>query len=431
MADADKKREIEDPSKGITAHVISEVTRNSSLHIEGSFAGHYGNVVPTFLKSLHRLKQESFKKWHKDEKRAFKDAWRVLVRHFIGRKNVICCTVGNITSALMTKALKNFKHAVIMVDEASLMTDPALWNAVVNLVDEFRIKHEFSDEPPVVKLVLIGDEAQGYPLVKTENEPFNCFGSQLAPSPYERLVLAGANVQQFTEQFRMPPALCAMPNMHWYGGTLRCSEERQDARLTSAHKTLLEEYFDVTYNQEVCASQDRAAVEDDFLRLLLANVPDGQCQVEPHTQSRLNMGNFDVIMRIFRDLIFKGKAGLANGSGDVVILTFYNAQRRRLLNGLLDLEKEFGLNEGALDNCLHTVDSYQGREAKYVILDTTVCAYYGESSLGHAGNERKACVAATRAKEVMVVVGNLGILNTHAKDEERLPFVIDLLKTLQ
>jgi superfamily I DNA and/or RNA helicase len=68
---------------------------------------------------------------------------------------------------------------------------------------------------------------------------------------------------------------------------------------------------------------------------------------------------------------------------DIVVLTFYNAQRRRILNALLDMGKEMGLDKGALDDCLHTVDSFQGREAKYVILDTTVCNYRGDDSLGH------------------------------------------------
>ena len=70
-----------------------------------------------------------------------------------------------------------------------------------------------------------------------------------------------------------------------------------------------------------------------------------------------------------------------------MVLTFYNAQRRRLLNALFDMGKALGLPEGALDDCLHTVDSYQGREAKYVILDTTVCNYRGKDSLGHGKSD--------------------------------------------
>lgn len=431
MAEADKKREMDDPKLGITSYVVSEVMRNPRIVIVGNMGTDGCNVVPHFLDYLQRLKQKSFKKWKPDDKKAFKDAWLVLVKHFIGQKHVVCCTVGNTTSNLMSRALRKFKHAVIMIDEASLMTDPALWNAVANLISEMRIQNEFGGQSPIVKLMLIGDEAQGYPLVKSETKSCNYFGQQLARSPYERVVTGGGPVQEMTEQFRMVPALFEMPNRRWYGGKLYCSKERRNARLSADHKTTLEDFFGVQYPQTINDSEDPSAAQDNHLRLLLANVPNGQCQVEPYTLSRLNMGNVSIIIRIFRDLMYKNRKGLARGSSDVVILTFYNAQRRRLLNALLDLEKELGMNEGQLDGCLHTVDSYQGREARYVILDTTVCSYYGQGSLSHAVDERKACVAATRARDLMIVVGNLNILKANLKHEGRLPFIIDLLKTLR
>jgi hypothetical protein len=48
-----------------------------------------------------------------------------------------------------------------------------------------------------------------------------------------------------------------------------------------------------------------------------------------------------------------------------------------------------------------------------------------------AGDERKACVASTRAKDLMIVVGNLNILRGNFKHEERIPFVIELLQTFK
>jgi superfamily I DNA and/or RNA helicase len=81
--------------------------------------------------------------------------------------------------------------------------------------------------------------------------------------------------------------------------------------------------------------------------------------------------------------MYKNRKGLAQQSRDVVILTFYNAQRRRLFNALSELAVELKLPPENLAQCVHTVDSYQGREAKYVILDITVCTYRGAKSLGH------------------------------------------------
>lgn len=202
----------------------------------------------------------------------------------------------------MANALEDFKKGVIMI--ASLSTDPALCNALVNVIGEERIQAQYNDESPIIKLMIIGDEAQGYPLVKTEHGDFNYFGEQLARSPYERLVQAGANVQAMWEQFRMAPALCQMFNQRWYGGRLRCSRERQQARLPAAKKVLLVKYFGIDLNHPaITQSDDRDQAEDAYLRLLLADVPNGQCQVEPQTLSRLNMANVEVIIRIFKELV--------------------------------------------------------------------------------------------------------------------------------
>jgi superfamily I DNA and/or RNA helicase len=81
--------------------------------------------------------------------------------------------------------------------------------------------------------------------------------------------------------------------------------------------------------------------------------------------------------------MYNNGKGLAEASHDVVILTFYNAQRRRLFNALSELAVELKLKPDTLTRCVHTVDSYQGREAKYVILDITVSTYRGAKSLGH------------------------------------------------
>ena len=164
------------------------------------------------------------------------------------------------------------------------------------------------------------------------------------------------------EQFRMVPAICQFANRRWYGGRLRCSEERQNHRLTSVKKAAIVDYFSIDFDTiaEVKSAPDQATAADAFCRVLLADVPNGQRQVEPHTQSRFNMGNVDVIVRIFRELMFRR---LATRPEHIVVLTFYNAQRRRLLNALLDLAEELGHPNSGFEQCLHTVDSFQGREA--------------------------------------------------------------------
>jgi hypothetical protein len=56
---------------------------------------------------------------------------------------------------------------------------------------------------------------------------------------------------------------------------------------------------------------------------------------------------------------------------------FYSAQKRRLTNALVDLDKHFGLMANDLADVVHSSDSFQGQEADTIILDTTVCNYTG------------------------------------------------------
>jgi energy-coupling factor transporter ATP-binding protein EcfA2 len=305
LAEADRKRDMSDPSKGLTAEVLDFVHKNPHASIIGKIGHSHRNAVLVFQNGLERLSQEAFEKWKGYHRGQFKDAWRVIAQHIVGRKHVVNCTIGNLTSRLMRKVLENFKCAVLMIDEVSLTTDPALCNALVNVVDHMRIRNKFGGQSPIVKLILIGDEAQGYPLVKSEKEGLNYFGEQLALSPYERLVHAGADVQDMTEQFRMVPALCRLPNMRGYGGQLRCSAERRQHRLPEGKAKLLQDFFKVNFDDcpKVVSAVDKDQAKDDHLRLLLASVPAGKCQIEPATKSRLNHANVEVTMRIFKELV--------------------------------------------------------------------------------------------------------------------------------
>jgi superfamily I DNA and/or RNA helicase len=204
----------------------------------------------------------------------------------------------------MASVAKCFKQVVIMIDEASLTTDLAVCNALVNTVKFHRLQSEFGGKSPIAKLVMIGDKAQGYPLVRSENEAFNIFGQQISRALYERLVLAGADVRAMWVQYRSVPALCELPNQRWYGGKLQCSEERQQARLLPQLREMLVQLFDVDLNKaDIAKCEDVDKAEDAYLRLLLADVPGGECQIEPQTQSRLNMANVEVIIRIFKKLV--------------------------------------------------------------------------------------------------------------------------------
>lgn len=377
---------MNDPSTGVAAAVIEKVLGGEDEALKERGRHGDNSTVANFCEGLRRLKREGFEEWKQKERKDFLDTWQTLCQNYVASKQIICSTVGNATSSLLERVFRNRKHIVVIIDEASLVTESALWNVIANFISPERIKAEFNGVSPIVKLIIIGDEAQGYPLVKTEREGWNAFANQLALSPYTRLVRAGFAVKQLKEQFRMVPRLIEIPNQRWYGGQLRSSQERMQTRLSQQKRQRLETFFDIDFTklQTITEQSDQANAQDGFLRLLLANVPQGVCDKDDGNPSRYNEINAKVIANIFKHVLQPVGEGLLDSTDDFVVLTFYNQQRKVVLNALLDMAQELGIPEKGLHDRVCTVDSFQGREAKYVILDTTVTTFTCVRGLGHS-----------------------------------------------
>ena len=248
--------------------------------------------------------------------------------------------------------------------------------------------------------------------------------------------MTGFPIEGMYEQFRMPEVLCALPNRRCYGGKLRTSAAKNAParRLGPALRDLISSKFeiDLTSFSHIEDHDTQEFAMDQYLRLQMLNVPSGKCQVEAHTQSRFNMANVDVAMQFFQELVTDLVKGGHVKISEIKILTFYNAQKRRMINALVDLGKQLNLTAKDLSDVVHTSDSFQGQEADIIILDTTVCSYTGRGTLGHVGDELKFNVAATRAKECLFVIGSLKILDSEIiAGQDRVEFVVDLLQTLR
>lgn len=103
----------------------------------------------------------------KQERLVYREAGRTLVQALVGRKRVVVCTAGNSVSSLMCRAFSDCKHEIIICDEASLCTDPALWNVVVSLASD-RIDADFNGKTPVPAVLIVGDHHQGKAVIKSE-----------------------------------------------------------------------------------------------------------------------------------------------------------------------------------------------------------------------------------------------------------------------
>lgn len=167
----------------------------------------------------------------------------------------------------------------------------------------------------------------------------------------ERLVvnLSYANVSHLTVQRRMSPEILALPNEAFYGGALVCGDGApQEGSVAWIHRD------------------------------------DGAEQAKG--TSFVNRVEAEVVATFAKRLI--DAEGVAAES--IVLLTPYAAQVKILLAHRTGCE-------------VHTIDSFQGRESRTVILCTV---RDGTGGLGFWDDERRLVVALTRARERLVVVSS-------------------------
>lgn len=91
------------------------------------------------------------------------------------------------------------------------------------------------------------------------------------------------------------------------------------------------------------------------------------------------------------------------GAGDVAVITPYDAQVRRLRDRLAE-PLAAGLEIGS-------VDGFQGREKEAIVLDLVRSNDTGE--LAFLADVRRMNVAVTRARRLLVVVGDSATLGGH------------------
>jgi hypothetical protein len=167
QGEADRRKAMSDATTGVT-HAVVDAVVNANRQQAFTASNRVGGSMATLKAGLMSLKYTPFHKWSKNSKLTFIDAWRTLARALVGRKRIVVCTAGNTVSSLMAEAFSECKHVVIILDEASLCTDPALWNVVANLLKPERLESEFSGRTPVRAVVIVGDHHQGKAVIKSE-----------------------------------------------------------------------------------------------------------------------------------------------------------------------------------------------------------------------------------------------------------------------
>jgi energy-coupling factor transporter ATP-binding protein EcfA2 len=437
---AEKRKHMSDPESGVAAAVL-HVLRNNALPTapplknpaSKSMHDYHRNQAERSLGDLSlyrdRLRRGTWTKLDDEKRYQVRKDFSNIARYVIGTKRLIVSTVGNATSTVLQDCIfRDAKDVIVLTDEAGLQTDADLVHILAKLINPERVIDNFGGKNPIAAAILVGDEKQGSPIVKSDTAKANIFGPQLMMSPFVRFSLSGFPMDHLWEQHRMVEILCKLPSARGYEGKLRTSNAALSRRMNFRQREILKALLQANLSKlKYPANKERDYIEDQHLRHWLLNVPGGTTQTDPALRnSRFNIANLNVTINFVKGLI---KSNFLPPS-EIRILTFYQAQRQRYINRVYDLQQELGLTKGELDDLVHTSDSFQGREATYIILDVVVTQYHGEESLGHAGDERKANVAYTRGRDFLFVVASSTILdlNDDGRNEGRVPFIFESME---
>jgi AAA domain len=430
----EKQKHMSDADSGVSAAVTQAMQDGklpavptpgnpASQRTHDAHRAHAESGLSHLMRSRKSAMQNGLRPLERAELRLAFDA---VARYIIGTKRLIVSTAGNATSAILQDCIfRDAKHVIVIMDEAGLATDADLVNILARLFTTERVSTEFGGEYPIATMVLVGDHKQGGPLVKSDSAKANIFGPQLAMSPFLRLTLCGFPIDHLWEQHRMVETICKLPSIRGYDGRLRTSERVRNRFITTEQREILDFLFEPDLSElKYPSNANRTYLEDQHLCHWLIDVRGGSTQTDlALNKSRFNVANVDVTLRLLKVLIKRHFLP----PGEIRILTFYNAQRQRYIDGIYALEKELDMPGGKLHGMVHTSDSFQGREATCVILDLVVSKHYGEGTLGHAGNEKKANVAFTRARDFLFVIGDTRILEcvSNGDEEGRAAFIFD------
>jgi hypothetical protein len=270
---------------------------------------------------------------------------------------IVCATLTGLDSQLLGQ--RRFDLAVI--DEAGQATEPAAWLPLLR----------------ANKLVLAGDQCQ-LPATVISTEAAE---QGLSISLMERLVaLLGSGISRLlTIQHRMHASIMGFSNAAFYEGELIAHET------VAAHRLC---------DLPGVASHALTETPLQFIDTAGAGYDE---EVEADTGSRRNLQEAELAARKVRQLIAAGVIPTQIG-----VITPYRAQVRCLRERLEDLP--------TLE--IDSVDGFQGREKEAIIV--SLVRSNPEGDIGFLSDTRRTNVALTRARRLLIVIGDSATLANHS-----------------
>ena len=244
-------------------------------------------------------------------------------------------------------------------------------------------------------------------LLSSESKPYNGlneFADQVGLHLAARLVRQGFPVVRLQAQYRMAASMTEFLKKRVYQQFLQNAPSVPAIPSDLAFAQVVRTWFTKRTKSRGYAVPTR--LNSTNFSLSFINVTDGWVtKAEKPKNSKWNGQNVDVIV----DLLLENHKAGAVRARDIVVVTYYRAQVLLYRQILRHRANRMGIDVDDLPYII-TLDSFRGREAPIVILDTVVHDKRGSHQLGMVSDEYRAIVATTRAKQALMIVGSMKIL---------------------
>ncbi|MFW2491699.1 AAA domain-containing protein [Clostridium chromiireducens] len=277
--------------------------------------------------------------------------------------------------------IKEMLFDYVIIDEAAKATTPELLVSIIK----------------ASKILLVGDQEQLPPYI--EDNKFDWVNKkilkELKTSLFTNLyeIIPMTHKQRLGTQYRMHPNIGDLISQTFYGGEITTGispEERQ-------HKIIDLQKYSIVW----CDTSKMGIVKNH----------------KPTSgKSYCNLCEVEII----KEFIKKNNALISNSEYSMGIITGYSAQKDLISRKI----KNYNL-DNKID--VNTVDAFQGREND-IIIYSTVRSSDEDFNIGFQKESERINVAFSRAKELLIIVGNIDMYGRWGDEENKFPDIVSYIR---
>lgn len=286
-----------------------------------------------------------------------------LIDQILASAEVITCTLVGASHRVLSKR----KFKTVVIDEAAQALEPASWIPILK----------------ASKVVLAGDPFQLPPTVKSQRAKKGGFSITLI----EKLIKKSPDFTLLTTQYRMHEAIMGFSNQQFYGGQLKAAESvAQHSLDIGEHKAV------VFIDTAGCGFEEK---------------------VNQESKSRYNPEEFQILCEHLYQLKDKFE------ERELPSIALISPYREQILHMKQEVEEDERLEDVPL--AINSIDGFQGQEREIVYISLVRSNDKGE--IGFLNDYRRMNVALTRAKKLLVVIGDSATVGRYKFYEEFIDYV--------